>query len=249
MDVPLDNYIWFNKFTEHYVFNYKSGSLAEKDIEYIAQLQEQCYKEITETLEFTVDNPITYYLCDSRAEVKELSETDYECAEVTVLNDVENPVIFAVYNDEFKCIGAHEDTHAIASQLAQPNSQAVVEGLATCFDRTWKGISNELCTAYYLEKGSYIRIEDMILDDEYFAETDCNVSYPILGAFTRYLMDKYGIESYRRLYTTNLDWEEAFVILFSQTISDVEEGFIETIRDTEFVEEEFSMAQEALDKR
>jgi len=246
MDVPLDTNIWSVKTTNHYIINYKNNSLAAKDIEDIASYQEQCYQEITSTLEHTVENPITYYLCDSKSEVKSLSETDYECNEVIVLNDIENPVIYAVYNEDTKSIGAHEDTHAIASQIAQPASQAIVEGLATCFDKSWNGVAVELCTSIYLEDGRYISVADMIVDDEYFAETECDIAYPIIGAFTRYLIDKYGIDLYKQLYTSTSDWEDAFVDLYGQTIADVEDGFIETIRDTEYTEEEVKEAQDLL---
>ena len=246
MDVPTNASNWLIKHTPHYIFNYKENTLAEKEIDEIMKLQESCFSEITKTLGLTLENPIQYYLCSSKKEVKEEAGLDYECSEVTILDDIENPVIFAVYSEDLKSIGAHEDVHAIASSHGQPNSIAVVEGLATCFDRTWRGVSNELCTYLYLEDGKYVSIADMIDDDDYFTDLEIDVSYPIMGAFTRYLMDKYGVSLYLRLYGVQSSWEEAFVELYGQTMEDVEAGFIETIRDTEYTEEELEESKKEL---
>lgn len=246
MDDPSNACIWLLKISPHYNFYYKSSTLADRDIDSIVKLQESCYREITETLRIRIKNRITYYLCQTKKEVSEKAELDYECNEVTVLDDLENPVIYAVYNEDIKCIGAHEDTHAIVSQYAQPNSCAVVEGLATCFDKQWKGVSNELCTFLYLEDGKYVSIADMIEDDDFFMELDIDVSYPLMGAFTRYLIEKYGADLYMELYNLQSSWDEAFVNLYGQSLRDVEEGFKETIQDTEYSLEELVASKKVL---
>lgn len=46
--------------TEHYIFHYKIGSLAESELEQITTLQESCFKEITHTLKFIPCNKIHY---------------------------------------------------------------------------------------------------------------------------------------------------------------------------------------------
>ncbi len=41
---------------------------------------------------------------------------------------------------------------------------------------------------------------DKLLDREFFFEHDCTVTYPIMGAFTDWLISSYGQEKYLQLY-------------------------------------------------
>lgn len=40
-----------------------------------------------------------------------------------------------------------------------------------------------------------------MIDEEEFYKVDCNFSYPIMGAFTEYLILCYGIERYKEFYS------------------------------------------------
>ena len=51
---------WKEKETEHYIFHYKADSLAEKEIQQVIELQEGCFKEITDKLEFIPKVKIIY---------------------------------------------------------------------------------------------------------------------------------------------------------------------------------------------
>lgn len=150
--------IWKEKETEHYLFHYKTNSLAEQEIQQIIELQEGCFKEITDKLEFIPEVKIIYWLCDTREEVKRISGFEYETNGVTFF-ELENPTIYAVYNEDVKCVGAHEDAHAISFQWTYSYSSAMLEGLAMYFDKEWWKIPNELCTRVYLEDKKYERAE------------------------------------------------------------------------------------------
>lgn len=236
--------MWQIQETEHYIFNYKSGSLAEKEIVQIIDLQENCYREITDTLKFVPQNRIRYWLCDTRKEVKEVSGFEYEVNGVTYTTP-EDPRIYAVYNEEKKCVGYHEDTHAIACQYASPNSAAIVEGLAMHFDKGWWKIPNELCTYVYIRDKRYVPIKNMITDEKFYETADM-ISYPIMGAFTSFLIKKYGIEKYLKLYQKQDDWIAAFENIYHVQLSVLEEKFVQTIMEMDFWDKELAEAGKTL---
>lgn len=67
------------------------------------------------------------------------------------------------------------------------------------FDKKWWGIQNLDWTGYFLEENRFIAI-DRLLDNEVFSLVDCSISYPIMGAFTEWLISAYGTEKYIEFY-------------------------------------------------
>ena len=237
---------WKEKETEHYIFHYKADSLAEKEIQHIIELQEGCFKEITDKLDFIPEKRIIYWLCDTREEVMRISGFEYETNGVTFL-EPENPTIYAVYNEEMKCVGAHEDAHAISYQWSYAYSIALVEGLAMYFDKEWWKIPNELCTRVYLEDKKYERTESLILSDyESFLEIEDRISYPILGAFTAFLIDTYGIEKYKSVYGEYEDLSQRFREIDKKELCALEDEFVESIMSKSYTAEQLENAKRVL---
>ncbi len=220
---------WKEKETEHYIFHYKADSLAEKEIQQVIELQEGCFKEITDKLEFIPKVKIIYWLCDTREEVMHISGFEYETNGVSFF-ELENPTIYAVYNEDVKCVGAHEDAHAISYQWSYTYSVAMLEGLAMYFDKEWWSIPNELCTRVYLEDKKYERVESLILGDyESFLEIEDRISYPIMGAFTAFLIDTYGIEKFKSVYEEDEDFSQRFRETYKKELCVLEDEFVESI--------------------
>lgn len=67
------------------------------------------------------------------------------------------------------------------------------------FDRVWWGISNWEWTGYYWKPERYVSVEKLMDKDVFFGQ-DCAVSYPIMGAFTDWLICKWGMETYLQMY-------------------------------------------------
>ena len=78
----------------------------------------------------------------------------------------------------------------ISYTVNRPDSPAIREGLAMYFDRKWWGIQNLDWTGYFLKTGQFIPVDKM-LDREFFFEHDCTIAYPIMGAFTDWLIATY----------------------------------------------------------
>lgn len=181
--------------TTHYTFHFNPGSKAEADITQIAAYQEACFDYICHVLNVTPSFKLRYILCDTPEEVGHIYGDDDPCNGFAAPPDT----IYAVYNETVQCIGFHEDAHLLSYIIRRPNCPAIREGLAMYFDRKWWGIHNMDWAAYYLKTGLYVPI-DALLDRETFCSHDCSITYPIVGAFTDYLISSYGMEKYLSMY-------------------------------------------------
>ena len=221
--------------SEHYVFSFRSGSVAERDINHIAKEQERCFERICATLKISFDEKIYYYLLDSPKEVGKVYGELY--GPNMPLNGFaawgENK-IYAVYNEKVKCIGAHEDAHIISYVISAPMSGFIVEGLAMYFDEEWWGIPNEIWAAYYRNADNTISVIDMLKNDCFY-ELDDVITYPIAGAFTKHLIDTYGIDKYLDIY--RIEQEiccEDFARIHDRPIAEIENRFWEEMMKVKF---------------
>ena len=209
--------------TRHYIFNYNKNSKAGKDVIAIAKYQESCLKYICSVLRIYPDFKIEYYLCDTPEEVGHIYGDDEPCNGFT---DLPNK-IYAVYNDEVQCIGFHEDAHVISYLINRPNSCAIREGLAMYFDRKWWGIQNLDWTVYFIKTNKYIQINQLLNDDIFFNH-DCSITYPIMGAFTDWLISTYGIEKYLEFYKQE-DIINALKEIYNKTPLDMNQSFVDYV--------------------
>lgn len=205
--------------TKHYIFNYYSGSKAEEDILDIVALQEACYKHICNVLKVKLNFKIQYFLCDSPEEVGQIYGDNEPCNGFVDYPDK----IYAVYNSDIKCVGFHEDAHLISYKINRPDCPAIREGLAMYFDRYWWGIQNLDWTIFYLKNGYNISIVEL-LNKEFFFSLDCTVTYPIMGAFTDWLISSYGIESFLSFYKKK-DSKSAIEEVYGMTIKEMDIAF------------------------
>lgn len=205
--------------SEHYIFNYGENTKAEQDIAVIAAYQESCFRYICDVLCVAPEFKIEYYLCDSPEEVGRIYGDNDPC------NGFAAPPnkIYAVYNEQIRCIGFHEDAHIISYTVNRPDCPAIREGLAMYFDRKWWGIQNMDWTGYYLKTGRYIPVDKLLDKDNFFAEA-CTITYPIMGAFTDWLIAVYGIESYMRFYKQQ-DMASAMVQVYHKTPAEMNRAF------------------------
>lgn len=181
--------------SKHYDFHFIAGSTAEKDILNIANIQEICFKEICDFLCVSPTFKIQYFLLETPEFVGKIYGDNEPCNGFANLPDI----VYAVYNEEVKCIGYHEDTHILSNLLNWPNSLFLREGLAMYFDKTWWGVPNEEWVKLFIHKDNYLPITKLI-NNNYFKENSDEITYPISGAFTKYLIERHGRDLYISLY-------------------------------------------------
>ena len=210
--------------SEHYIFNYGEATKAEQDIAEIAAYQEACFRYICSVLGVKPDFKIEYFLCDSPEEVGRIYGDNDPCNGFAAPPDK----IYAVYNEQVQCIGFHEDAHIISFLVNRPKCPAITEGLAMYFDRKWWGIQNLDWTGHYLNTGRYIPVDKM-LDRECFFAHDCTITYPIMGAFTDWLIVTYGAESYMQMYKQE-NIAEAMPLVYQKTPEELNKAFADYVR-------------------
>lgn len=186
--------------SEHYIFNYEEDTYLKENIDMIVSYQEHCFAYITSVLDMKPDFKIRYFLYASNKSVGKAYCEHYgkEYQEGFTINgfaDEPKGEIHAVFNEEIKCWGPHEDTHVISMQGECSEYGAIFEGLAMYFDRMWWGISNLEWTAYLWDTGKFVSIE-ILMNNEKFYELHDIYRYPVVGAFTEWLISTYGKEKY-----------------------------------------------------
>ncbi|MCR5786451.1 MAG: hypothetical protein K6G28_01960, partial [Acholeplasmatales bacterium] len=130
----------------------------------------------------------------------------------------------AVYNKNIKCIGFHEDAHLISYTINRPDNPFIREGLAMYFDKDWWKINNYEWCKYYIKNGKFISLSDL-LDKEYFFDNDCELTYPIAGAFTDYIINLYGLDAYLNIYREN-DSKKALEDVLKISVDELNFNFI-----------------------
>lgn len=212
--------------SEHYIFNFGEATRAERDIKEIAACQESCFRYICGVLKARPEFKLQYFLCDTPEEVGRIYGDNDPCNGFAAPPDK----IYAVYNEQVQCIGFHEDAHLISYTINRPNCPAISEGLAMYFDRKWWGIQNLDWAGYFLRTGRYIPVEKL-LDKEFFLgeDCDCTITYPIMGAFTDWLISTYGIETYLQFYRQK-DSPAAMLRIYQKTPAEMNRAFTEYVR-------------------
>ena len=210
--------------SEHYIFHFNEHSPAERDLLRIVQEQETCFEYICHVLRVKPDFKLHYYLCNTPEEVGHIYGDDDPCNGFAAPPDK----IYAVYNDEIKCIGFHEDAHLISYIINRPDSPAIREGLAMYFDRKWWGIHNQEWTAFFLKTDRFQPVHKL-LDREYFFSFDCSTTYPIMGAFTEWLISTFGIEKYLAFYRSEETAPDALLHVYQEAPEELNSSFIDYI--------------------
>lgn len=207
----------------HYIFHFRPGSLAEEDIHLIAQIQEQSFEKICCTLQINYQGQIHYYLTDSPLEIGQIFwGAGASCNGCALFW---KNTIYAVYNETIKCLGSHEDTHVIAYQIGSPESDFLIEGLAMAMDGLWWGLPNEVWTSYYKKQHPSLSAK-ALLDNDAFTVCESAISYPLAGAFCKYLINVYGIDRFIALYRqVDCEYDACFCAVFGISMSEAESDF------------------------
>ena len=208
--------------TEHFVFHYPAASLAERNIQAIAAKREEAWQAICECLQVEPDYPAQVYFCNS---IREKNENDRERVNGIFLFP---DVICEAYNEKVKVSCLHELTHMISSLVGNPESRAVREGIAVCFDGTWEGVAVE-AWAKWLQDTGWIRHIPDLLEDSVFYECRPWVSYPLAGAFTAWLIITFGMEKYLAFYKYR-DSTEGMRTVYGQAPNELDRMFLEYLK-------------------
>lgn len=211
------------KESKNYRFHYLGGSLAEKEIDLIVEEQEQVLEDLEQFFNLKMPFKIQYFLLNNYKQISYYYKEDVEYNGFAMFPDK----VYAIYNEEIKCIGHHEDAHIVSNLVGMPPS-FVEEGIAMYFDKTWWGKENKWWVIKYLQEGSYINITELMYDENKLY-LNSEITYPIAGAFTKFLIDQYGKSKYIKLYKNNIINDDVLISIYGKTIAQLEECFLHHI--------------------
>ncbi len=234
--------------SEHYVFHYEAGSKAEQDMRFIAANQETCYRHITSMLGVSKEEKIHYYLYPTPEAVGQ--ECQRRFGEYTPFNGCtasENEIL-AVYNQNIQCIGIHEDTHILMFTLGFSKSSFLEEGIACAMDALWWGIDNAAWVAYYRKNKMCPSVSELLLlSREAFYAVEDHIAYPLAGAFTSYLLMRFGKGLFRQYYLLET-YNATSDTVFGCSLREIETDFFSYINLLTYDESVLSRISELLEQ-
>ena len=220
---------WLKKETEHYVFYYFPNSLAEKEIEMVAERQKKAFGKIISFLRVEPPkNKISYYLYPDAKTKKELMGDDWYAQAI-----YKDFCVHILYTEKVKPIGEHEDTHLLSLPWGL-SIGFLQEGLAEYLvGHNWHGNSHEDIVKDGFNKNILPSIISLMSHDSWMKLPDENIFYHycLAGSFVKFLIEKYGREKFERLYrgTKRQNSQEEnlnlFYIIYNKSVGEIEEDW------------------------
>ncbi len=154
--------------------------------------------------------------------------------------------IFAVYTEDVKCIGPHEDAHLISLEINYPECLFLIEGLAMFFDAAWWGYSNKLWCKYYKKQGLLPRLEKL-LDDTYFSSKGDELTYPIAGYFVEWFCEMYSMKAFLEIFKECENHFERICEYMKLLPEELEQSFLNALEQVELTPEMEEKIKELLE--
>ena len=218
---------WLQAESDHYVFYYRPNSAAEADINKIITEQERVFTQLNEILGTQYNQKIHAYIFNDLADA---GFTDKTGQAFPILNTIE-----VIYGDDGYTIGkrgisAHEVAHIITFNAWGPTDLRILsEGIAVYMERvTYSDETNfngsQMVVAALASHGELPDIESLASDFEKF---DTNISYPVSGSFAGYIIRRYGMDKYRKIFTQGRSdhFASDFISFYGVPLSDVENAW------------------------
>jgi len=191
---------WLIKESPHYIFHYMEGSLAEREIAQIEKTQEEAYEKITEFLDLLSypKEQILYYLYPDAETKKQLMGSEWFAQSV-----YDDFAVHALYTEEHRVIGPHEDTHLLSLPLGL-SIGFLQEGLAEYMvGRSWHGESFQEVVREVRMNPNFVISNDLLTTHQAWLDTSdvyAQQYYALAALLTGYLITTYGKKKYFDLY-------------------------------------------------
>ena len=186
--------------TENFVIYYAPGTPEAKDIKLIAMDHEWRYKQLKEALDLDSTQKIRSYIYPDIKTRKILTGA----GETTIANPIHNE-IHLIYDSFPHPVLKHELVHVMAGEfgnnvLKLSPKIGLLEGIAVAVDWREQRFTPHEWAKVMVEMGIAPKIEDIIGFGFWYSSAE--VSYTLMGSFSRYLIDSYGIEKFKSAYKT-----------------------------------------------
>ncbi len=186
--------------SEHYIFHVEADSLAEKEINQIIVRQEAAYEKIVNLLDIpSPEQKISYYFYSSRVSKKELMGDDWYGQ--SIYNEF---AVHAIYNEQDRVVGEHEDTHLLSLTLGLPIS-LFQEGLAEFMvGKSMFGREHGEVVREGLARGLKPDLKSLMSQQGWLDTPDeeAEFYYALAGVFVSRLYKVLGSPKFKELYSS-----------------------------------------------
>jgi len=186
--------------TDNFIIYYYPGSPEAKDMDLISMDHEWRYKQIKETLKLNSDAKIKSYIYPDTETRKKL----IGAGETTIANPVHNE-IHLIYDSFPHPVLKHELVHVMSGEFGNDVLKispkiGLLEGISVAVD--WRGqkYNPHQWSKVMIELGIAPPVGDITGFGFWYSPAE--VSYTLMGSFSKYLIDTYGIEKYKSAYKT-----------------------------------------------
>lgn len=192
--------------TENFIIYYSDKNIDDSKITNIAKQHEFYLKKICRQLQINFNDKIESFIYPD-------AETKYSLigAKYTI---VSKPWLKQIHlnEDTFEQVLKHELVHIVAGEVGIPilkigRSAALIEGLAMAIEWDWGYRTLHEYSAGIVNLIPQIKFEN-ILSTTNFISTNHNISYVLSGSFIKYIIETYGIQKVKEVYSSG-NWEKA----------------------------------------
>ena len=186
--------------TDHFIIYYVPGTPESKYIDLIKDDHEWRYKQLAEYLDVDSEDKIRSYIYPDAEIRKKITGA----GETTIANPIHKE-IHLIYNSFPHPILKHELTHVMAGDfgtdfLRMSPKVGLLEGIAVAADWSGDGYTRHQYAKSMIRRGMAPAIQDLVGFGFWYAPAP--ISYTLMGSFSRFLIDTYGIDNFKHLYKT-----------------------------------------------
>jgi len=184
--------------TDHFVIYYDPGAPEARRINLIADEHEWRYAELAEYLSVNSPDKIRSYIYpDTQTRKRVVGAGD-----TTIANPVHKE-IHLVYDSYPHQVLKHELVHVMSADFGDPFLKispkiGLLEGLAVAADWSGDDFTPHQWSKTIIKAGLAPDIESITGLGFWYAPPA--VSYTLMGSFSRYLIEQYGIENFKKVY-------------------------------------------------
>ena len=214
----MTNYLNREIETPHFLIHY-SDSINESLAKSIALHHEYYYEQLTFFFRTKMDKKINSFIFKDSQQKKELLGTENADVAKPWLNQS-----FTVYNN-YDATLRHELAHVISSKfgtgifkVAENINPSLIEGVAVAADPFYSEYDIHYMAALAYKNGFKINIKNLFSGYSFLTNTS-SLSYIYAGSFVKYLIENYGINKVKKLYS-NIDFEKIYKMPVSRLESE-----------------------------
>ncbi|WP_297842352.1 tetratricopeptide repeat protein [Ignavibacterium sp.] len=186
--------------SENFVLNYDEEIIDSSEIKIIILNHEYYFEKLKRELGFCPEEKIVSFLFNDRMQKKNFFGSEQA--------DVAKPWLNEIYlsRDSWESTLNHELVHIFSAEigagifkLADSFNPALIEGFAEAIDNAYDDIDLHLLASAAYHYGFIIFIPDLFSGLNFF-KSFSGLSYLYAGSFSKYLIEKYDIESFSLFY-------------------------------------------------